>query len=696
MNASTKTAPAYPENNDDIVDIGTILRVLWRGKYLVLSAVLLCIAIGAVYVFSLATPKYRATSVLLLDTSGQKIVDLSVVLPSFGGDSEAIRTEVEVLKSRRLIERVVQVANLLDDPEFNTTLHPDGVIDGILGAFGRTKGSYDQRALVTLATDNVLKAMSVRNTPNTYVLEVTMETGSAAKSAHLADVIAEQYILHQMDVKFEITRDASEWLANRVADLKLDLEHAEARVAEYSANSEVVSALSVQSLDRQLKELRLRLDLARETLTSQRDERSRLQSLTTAPDETKAQQTGDARLTQLFEQGGASAAFEARFLTVLNRAEAQQTRGEAQVGALETSIATLEKQISTQSQQLVQLQQLTRDAEANRVLYEYFLGRLKETSAQEGIQQPDSRILSNAVIPLKPTTPRTRLVLIMSLMVGLLLGSAIVLLRELMQNTFRQPSELEQDTGMSVLGQVPLLPAKARREALQYLADKPTSAAAEAIRNLRTSLLLSNMDAPPQVIVTTSSIPGEGKTTLSMALAQNFAGMGKKVLLIEGDIRRLIFAEYLSATKGGGLMAVLSDEVPLKDAVYASSLLGADILVSEQTTTNPADILSSDRFKRLLTEARDSYDIIIVDTPPVLVVPDARVVAQSADGVLFAVHWDKTSRSQVKDALRMFTSVNAPISGLVLNQVDSAAMKRYGLSETYGAYGAYGGKYYQN
>ncbi|WP_370302655.1 polysaccharide biosynthesis tyrosine autokinase, partial [Pseudooceanicola sp.] len=292
--------------------------------------------------------------------------------------------------------------------------------------------------------------------------------------------------------------------------------------------------------------------------------------------------------------------------------------------------------------------------------------------------------------------PRKSLVLAMAGMLGLMLGVGLVLIREARKNTYRTARDLELSTGYTVMGQVPLLPARKRRDTVTYLATKPTSAAAEAIRNLRTSIMLSNVDRPPKVIVTTSSIPGEGKTMLSLALAQNFSGMGKKVLLIEGDIRRRVIGQYLGQAPKDGLLSVLSGTQPLSELVVHDDGIGADILIGEKTSANAADIFSSESFARLLAEAKREYDLIVLDTPPVLVVPDARIIAQNADVILFAVKWDSTSKSQVEEALRMFESVNQRVSGLILNHISPKGMKRYGYGGKYGAYSAYGRKYYVN
>ncbi|WP_424943462.1 polysaccharide biosynthesis tyrosine autokinase [Aliiroseovarius crassostreae] len=686
--------PPVDPMQEDVVDLTELMRALWRQKLLIGLITAVFVLLGGYYAQVIATPKYRATTVLLLDTSGQKIVDLGISLPNLGSDSRAINTEVEVLHSRELLQRVAIAANLAEDPEFNSALRVPGLKARLMGMLRGEGGAVDTAEREMERVVNALiKALTARNLPKTEVLQITLETEDPVKSAALADLVAQEYILYQMDVKFEATRSASQWLSGRVADLKLDLEQAEARLASYSTQSDVVSKENVQALERQLKELRSRLDTAERVKTAAQDKANGLTSLTTAPDAVKAKSINDSRLAEIYKTSGASPEFDTRFTMLLNRAQLEARRAQSQAEALRDSISTLETQIAAQSDELIELQHLSRDAEASRLLYEYFLSRLKENAAQEGLQQADSRILSHAVIPTAPSEPRKSLILVLSAFLGLIAGSGTALAREAMQNTYRTAAELEEATGIAVMGQIPLLPAMDRQGSLTYLADKPMSAAAEAIRNLRTSVLLSRLDAPPRVIMTTSSVPNEGKTLISFALAQNLVGMGKKVLLVEGDIRRLVFSQYLDTETGKGLLSVLSNEVSLADAVLHSSVLGCDVLPGDPSNVNAADILSSNSFDAFLETAKSAYDVVIIDTPPVLVVPDARILAPKTDMVLFTVQWDKTKTRQVADALRLFSVAGQKVDGLVLNQIDGTQMKHYGYGDTYGSYG---GTYYAN
>ena len=172
--------------------------------------------------------------------------------------------------------------------------------------------------------------------------------------------------------------------------------------------------------------------------------------------------------------------------------------------------------------------------------------------------------------------------------------------------------------------------------------------------------------------------------------------MGKKVLVIEGDIRRRVFGQYLQKDETEGIVSVLTCTKSFDDVVIHSELLGADVLLGDKGQRNAADIFSSNRFSTLLRDLRDRYDIIIVDTPPVLIVPDARLIAQNVDSTVFVVKWDRTVKEQVTAALREFESAGKPVNGLVLNQINPKGMKRYGYGNSYGPYSAYGSKYYVN
>ncbi|NVK21494.1 MAG: polysaccharide biosynthesis tyrosine autokinase [Kangiellaceae bacterium] len=682
-----------------------ILNVLWRGKFIILAGLLIGLGLGWYYANYVAEPVYRASSVVMMESREQTVVNLDSVvggLPS--ADQSVLNSEAEVIRSRGLLGKVVDDLDLTSDPEFNVYLRPIGwktkLKQNIMALFG---ADIEERTLPPMEvqrsdTISMLRnAINVRNISASLVFNITVETESAEKSAVLANRTAEIYILNQLDVKYDASRQATSWLADRVAELQSDLESADAKVKQFRSETELVNADGLLLREQQLKDLRDRIENSTRGIETAEAKIAAMQAASEYPE--KAQAAGDVQLQQFLpriDQPTIQTAFDNRYETLMARARTDIERLTTQRETLSSALQELEGQIQTQGRDLTELQQLTREAEASRLLYEHFLTRLKETSAQEGIQQADSRILSEAVTPKSPSAPNVQLIMAMNAILGTIAGVGIVLLLELRNNSYRTASLLEAGTGYPVLGQIPSLPIRQRRNAITYLADKPTSAAAEAVRNLRTSILLSNIDSPPQVLMTCSSLPGEGKTTMALALTQNLVGLGKKVLLVEGDIRRRVMTQYVKRQKPAGLVSVLSGKTDLETTVTYDELLQADVLLGEETAVNGADLFSSEAFAAFVRRARELYDYVIIDTPPVLVVPDARIIAQQADAVVFVVKWDSTTKTQVRESLTMFERVNCPVSGLVLNNISARGMKRYGYGGNYGAYAAYGNKYYIN
>lgn len=711
MTQKTDTA-AQPTRAQDFLDLLGLARTLWRGKFLITAMVLLCALVGVLYSFVIATPMYRATAVVVLNSREEQVLDIESVVGGLTADAAVMNTEVQVISSRTLLAEVVQTLDLLEDPEFNARLRPQtlrqkseawvrAMIADVTGQVPSAPTISEERAQarVLRGTVNALEqALTVRNVPQSLVFEITVETTDPLKSALISDTLAERYIENQLAVKYEATKQASGWLADRVAELQTELEQAEAKVKRYRAETDLVSAEALEAGERQLKDLRDRVESTRAT----RDEaEARLELMQGAEDRrAQADAAGDAQLRQILtrmSQEGMAEAFDLRFEQLIQRVRLELRRFDTQLAALETSMMQLTADVERQNAELITLQQLSREAEASRLLYEYFLSRLKETSAQQGLQQADSRILTPAEEPGGPATPRKALILGLSVAFGVLLGSALVLLREITSATYRAADTLESATGYAVMGQVPLIPARRRSDTLQYLKKKPTSGAAEAIRNLRTTVLMTDVRQPPKVIMVSSSLPGEGKTTVSLALAQNLAAMGRKVLLIEGDIRRRVVMKYLDSAarnRTGTMIDALRGDQPLAELVRPSGALGADVLLGGDGDMNAADLFSSQGFAQMIETARAQYDHVVIDTPPVLVVPDARVISQFADSILLVVKWDGTTRAQVADSLRAFESVRCPVDGLVLNQINLRRARRYGAA--YGSYNAYGRGYYGN
>lgn len=692
----------------DEIDLMEIFRVLWRGKGTILLAAFLAVMLGGYYALGVAEPQYLSSTKLTLEVRTSQVVDLESVVSGVSTEDAALNTEIEIIRSRRLLGKLVDRLDLVSDPEFNSDLRDPSMVARVKSALrdlvglvlgGAEEAAGPDKSPRDKVIDDLLARITASVRRNTYVFEISLTTGDREKSARILNTLADLYLQEQIAVKFEATETAVSWLSQRVGELEQEFRAKEEALKTARDETDLISPEALQGLNVQAKDLRDRITDTRERAAAAEAEVAKLEALGARGDRAAiVEATGDSALRQLVSEIAAgdeeaAALFDTRFQTLLDSARVIRERLLEQSNALAVSYQSLQKRIDAQSADLLRIQQMEREAEATRTLYETFLTRLKETTVQRGLQQADSRVLSDA-IPGEKVAPRTSIILALSMVLGLMGGSGIVLGRQFLHNSFRTAEEVEAATGMAVIGQIPEMPIKTRRDLIGYLRDKPTSAAAEAVRNLRTSLLLSNIDNPPKVIMSTSSLPGEGKTTQSVALAQNLAGLGKKVLLIEGDIRRRTLNEYFKDVPKGGIVAAMSGDVPLNEVVFHDERLQADVLMGEKSTVNAADLFSSERFATFLERARAAYDFVIIDTPPVLVVPDARVIGQHVDAILFSVAWNKTHRGQVLAALREFESVNLRVAGIALAQIDPNGMRRYGYGGKYGVYSAYGKHYY--
>ena len=278
---------------------------------------------------------------------------------------------------------------------------------------------------------------------------------------------------------------------------------------------------------------------------------------------------------------------------------------------------------------------------------------------------------------------------------GALVGIGIIFLLDRLNNSFRSPAQLEALTGETVLGVLPAIGRGLRRaDVIRHLRDKPSSALVESVRNLRTSILFSNIDTPPKVVMFTSSTPREGKSTSAMLIALTSRQMGKSAVIVDCDLRLPTLSKLMGA-KGRefGLMSLLEGECEVGEAVYRDPETGLHVLTTVRHASNKninaADILSSQKFEQLIGELSDLYDLVILDTPPTLVVADARIISKLADAVVFAVRWDKTPRGAVLEGLKELRSIGAPIAGVVMTLVNEGRASKY----AYDGYNYYKGKY---
>lgn len=684
--------PAERSGEEDEISFANLISTAWASKWTILGVAILITALAVFYVWH-ATRLYTATASLVLETQQQDLLALENALPGFSSDDEALNTEVLVLRSRSLLGQVADELSLQEDPEFNPSLRPIPIwkewvgYNDMMNALGRSAAPPTPEKVRKTAIEILREQkLSISIVPKTFAIEIAIETQSREKSSRIANTIAQRYIEGQRTAKFTSMDDAMVWLGQRVAELKGELEAAEGKVRDYAAESTAISEERLVLETEKLKRLRDELENRRKGLE---DLQNRVQELETlhAQDEFKAvsQVARDPQLAALADglaTGAADNVARSRFDALLDQRiremRAQIQREKREINTLRDGIRVAESQVRQQSSDFVKFQQLQREAEATRLIYEYSLGRMKEISLQRGIQQADARVLDPAITPDEPSHPKPVQTVFAGGIFGALLGLLVVFMRDALRTSFQSREELEEFARLPVIGTIPEAGVRRPQGILSQIVEKPMSPVAEALRNLRTAIDLSNLDQTPQVVMLTSSVPGEGKSTVAAGLAEAAALSGKRVLLVDGDLRRRTLKNYFRIDTEIGLLAVLSDKVSLGDAVYRHDATNMDILVADEGNVTAGDMFGSQKFAAFIDEARKTYDLIVLDTPPILAVSDTRMIAQQIDALIYVVRWNSTPRRAMRAGLEVLRQSNVMVTGAVLNRIKSSGSDHYG------------------
>ena len=693
MSIETETS-----RQSDEIDLGALVGVVWRGKWWIILFATLGVLAAWYYGTRVAVPMYPARVSIALEGEEQQRVlgDIESIFGGGGTGRSELNTEMEVLRSRELIGRLVDELQLIDDREFNGIRDTPRLRDRIRMALTDWEPSTPTpETLRRRAIDRLIARISIINISDSLVFNLQIQTTDPNKSVYIVNALAEIYIDNSVRVKLEDATRAILFLSERTTELEATLEQLEQDLAQRMEASDAIDATLLQAQNLQLRDLRTRVEDAQVNLAQDLALREAVDAIPEGADRLDAllgvlEPAADPRFTNIiarFRSGRLEAdATEIALMGIVDDLDDDIRRTRTQLASLQASADTLTLQIGAQSNELIAMQQLTREVDAARLLYQTFLTRLQEASIQQGLETPDARVLSQAVRR-GASSPRVTRLIIMAAFAGAFLGIAVAMVRDWRFAGFRTTDELGSTTGSPVLGSLPEMKVRDRKEVLRALKNNPNTVFAEAVRNLRTSILMTNPDVEPQLILVTSSIPGEGKTTLALALARYFGSLeGRRVLLMEADIRRQTLRAYMDEDRSHGakLLDVLLGKARLDDLDLVDPDLGVEVLMGSGGEFNAADLFESRRFRDLLTTLRGRYDHIIIDSPPVLAVPDARVLARYADLRIFAVRWGFTTKTQVRQGLDMLNSVGFPASGTVLTQVNHKKMKAYGYAGQYG------------
>ena len=722
------------DDSDDEIDLLKLWNSLWRRKWSILSLVLAVMMVAALAVL-VVTPIYRAAATLLIEQKAAKVVSIEQVYGLDGMGNEYLQTQFELLKSRALAERVVRQLNLTTHPEFDPRQQPEPLIDlsWLRSALNFHKvvpvtlpGDLEDEAALSEAEifDEVVKQFmevtSVSQQGKSQLVTISVEMADPRTAALAANALANGFIESQLEATMEMSATATNWMNSRLGELRAKLKEAEDRLQSFREAENLVDIDGVSTIvagelsltaDRMIDARRQRAEAESQYRQVQAMRSGGWERLATIPavlghpliqqfkaDEAKAK----AKVEELSRRYGArhpamegarselnaaSASLRGQVEQIVAGIERNYQLAVANENSLRSSFNANKAQIQQISAKEFRLRELQREVEANRALYDTFMTRLKETSATADLDTANARIVDPAVVPSEPVKPKKTLIVLIAGLLALFAGVGLTLLLDALNNTFKSTEEIEGKLNIPVLGILPLLKKKERSEIAHMFQEGQNKPFCEAIRTIRTGVVLSAMDNAHKVIVITSSIPDEGKSTVSANLA--FAlGQVEKVLLIDADLRRPTLAKNFDFPVGTpGLANLIANTAKLEDCLREVN--GISMLCAGTVPPNPLELLSSQRFAKAIEYLKSKYDRIIIDSPPTQAVSDAMVLSTFANALIYVIKSDSTAIPLVEKGVGQLLQNNAPVTGIVLNQVDVKKAQKYGYS--YGGYYDYYG-----
>jgi succinoglycan biosynthesis transport protein ExoP len=740
------------DSSGDDLDWFRLGRTLWRRKLFLLGFVVIVLGLTAAYV-SRMPPAYEAEALVMLnDRPSQPVPNIPDVVVGTPPSEDSLQSQILLIKSRSMAERLVDQLNLHLLPEFNPALQPrsadfatwldparlvpNWLLDHLPKAWADTlmttsssaEMTDQQRAallrsqIIDTVMDNIMAEPANRST----VIGLKFVSTDPALAALGANTLARLYLSEQLEGKQTASRRARDFLEHEIERLRATVASAEQAVQDYRRQHGLAG---VAPDEQQLTELTTQLVTSRaERAQSEAKLRQVERLLSSGVDLNQAAQLLDSQvLTDLRareldlnrQRAELSSEYGPRHPQMLNlKAEmqtleerkqaeikqiAQRLKDEVQVArareaTLQSNIENIKSQLAEHNEAEIGLEALEREATADRGLLETYINRVKEISSQQKAQEPDAQVISRAALPDEPTYPRRKLIFGVAIAAALLVGSVAVFGLEALDNTFRSSEQIEDLLGLPALGLVPAIVGLDKRYGAphDYVLDNPNSPFGEALRSLRTGMLLTSMGSAPKTILVTSSIPSEGKTSIAMCLARIHARSGRRTLIIDCDIRRPRLHDLAGVANQSGLSDVLLQHRELNEVVLSDERSGAYFVTAGGPVPDPAALLASERMRRLLKEVGSRFELVVIDSPPVLSVSDARVLSQMTDKTVFLVHWGSTRRHDVMMGVKQLIEAGADVAGIVLSRVNVRKHARYGYRDSGYYYDDKYTKYYNN
>ena len=704
-------------------------RSIEKHQWAIAFLTLLVGAITAFVVYSI-TPIYRATTTLFIEPTKSKVVSIEEVYGGLSGTRDHIQTQAEILKSREMAARLAKRLKLTTHPAVDPRQAPPALNLSIPWEKWVPAGWLpeppppSEEAIVNAAIGVVLASTDVRMVRNSYLIKVSFESSDKYLATTAANTLAEVYIENDLEARLLMTQQAASWLTGRVKGLRETVEASERALQQFRDREKIVDSKGVAlGASSQLNTLTTTLVAARQKVAElenayhqvqsvlKGESRATLESLSSVirnPSVVRAKDAesdAEKKLAELSKRYGAE---HPRMIAAESELRSARENTKKTVDATVTTItrefevakatektmqASLDKsrsEIQDISRKEFQLAALERDVQNNRQLYELFVNRFKETSVTGDLQSTIARVIDHAVVPGAPIKPQKTRIIAISLVIGLMLGIMLAFLLEYLDNTVRSGEDVASKLQVPLLGILQWIRARHRKfEVQRAFVDKFNPVFSESVRTLRTGLLMSALDNPHKVVLITSSLPEEGKTSVAMNLAFALAQV-KRTCLIDADLRRPTMHKILGGEANApGLSNLVAGTEPAAKCIQQHES-GLFYMHSGPIPPNPLELLSSKRFTDVLTKLGETFEIIIIDSPPVQLVSDAVILAGLANALVFVVRADSTPYQVAKGALELLTKGKAQLLGVVLNCVDLEKAERY---YGYGKYFTYGGKY---
>src|SRR5580658_10102250 len=710
----------YPELASQESAIRDYLRVLLKRKWTVLACLFTVFSVVAIASLKM-TPVYEASGSIAINKPDSSLGNFnnSTTFNIDYYDPTDLETEVKILQSDLLALQVVKDLGLDRRPEFGGKIPTSS---SSLDLAPDPLQADPSRTSALLA--NFRSNLKVTLAPNTHIVEVHFRSPDKDSAANVVNKLMEAYTENNFKSRFDSTMQASDWLSKQLVDLQMKVETSQEKLVRYQKEHEILGIDEKQNITT------AKLDELNKALTAAESERMEKESMyrlvqsgdadtiasaATVPEtpgsgsqsasillETLRAKEADTKIqvAELSTQFGPSYPKVAQLNGQIKEIDAQilletrkvgnKVRGQYMAALQRENMLhdALEKQKQEENklnESAIEYSILKRDLDSYRTLYEGLMEKMKESAVSAGLKSNNFRIVDVARVPSGPVEPNIPRNIEFAFVLGLTSGVGLAFLLEGLDNTVRTTEQAQMISGLPPLGMIPMVSRTPRevsnpkrlsiassKEAVELVTQtRPNSQMAESYRALRTSLLLTNLGAPPKVIIVTSALPQEGKSTTSISCANVLAQKGTRVLLIDADLRRPSIHKTLGMGPRSGLSNVLTGSATLEQVITrVPSLPNVFVLPAGTPPPNPAELLASTQMRDVLEELRGQYDFIVVDTPPTLSVTDAVVLSPRADAIVLVIRSGQTTKQALRRSRDLLTQVNAKVSGVLLNAVD--------------------------